>query len=399
MSSDCIGRIVLIVLDSVGIGELPDALDYGDVGSNTLRNIAEELGGLNLPNLESMGLGLIEDIRGLRKNIVPTAFYGKMSEMSKGKDSTTGHWELAGVILDTPFPVFPNGFPRGIIERFKEATGLDVIGNFPASGTEIIKDLGEEHLNTGKPIIYTSADSVFQIAAHEDIIPLSRLYEICQITREILNPYSVLRVIARPFIGKPGSFKRTRARKDYSIPPPGDTILDVLKEAGLPVIGVGKISDIFAGRGLGLAIPTENNLDGIIKTIEAIKYTNKGLIFTNLIDFDMIWGHRKDVKGYANGLKEFDNSLPEILGLLADGDLLIITADHGCDPTTPGTDHSREYVPLLVFNPSYTKGRCLGVRRTFADVGQTIASAFGVNSLENGTSFLKDVLHPDLVRI
>ncbi|KAF0121103.1 MAG: phosphopentomutase, partial [bacterium] len=345
-----------------------------------------------LPNLESMGLGLIEDIKGLRKNIVPTAFYGKMSEMSKGKDSTTGHWELAGVILDTPFPVFPNGFPQGIIEKFKEATGLDVIGNFPASGTEIIKDLGEEHLNTGKPIIYTSADSVFQIATHEDIIPLSRLYEICQVTREILNPYSVLRVIARPFIGKPGSFKRTRARKDYSIPPPRDTILDVLKEAGLSVIGVGKISDIFAGRGLSLTIPTENNLDGIIKTIEAIKYTNKGLIFTNLIDFDMIWGHRKDVKGYANGLKEFDNSLPEILGLLADGDLLIITADHGCDPTTPGTDHSREYVPLLVFNPSCPKGRCLGVRRTFADVGQTIASVFGVNSLENGTSFLKDII-------
>ena len=392
MSSICIKRIVLIILDSVGIGELPDALDYGDVGSNTLKNIAEELGGLNLPNLESMGLGLIEDIKGLRKNIVPTAFYGKMSEMSKGKDSTTGHWELAGVILDTPFPVFPNGFPQGIIEKFKEATGLDVIGNFPASGTEIIKDLGEEHLNTGKPIIYTSADSVFQIATHEDIIPLSRLYEICQVTREILNPYSVLRVIARPFIGKPGSFKRTRARKDYSIPPPRDTILDVLKEAGLSVIGVGKISDIFAGRGLSLTIPTENNLDGIIKTIEAIKYTNKGLIFTNLIDFDMIWGHRKDVKGYANGLKEFDNSLPEILGLLADGDLLIITADHGCDPTTPGTDHSREYVPLLVFNPSCPKGRCLGVRRTFADVGQTIASVFGVNSLENGTSFLKDII-------
>ena len=392
MSSICIKRIVLIILDSVGIGELPDALDYGDVGSNTLKNIAEELGGLNLPNLESMGLGLIEDIKGLRKNIVPTAFYGKMSEMSKGKDSTTGHWELAGVILDTPFPVFPNGFPQGIIEKFKEATGLDVIGNFPASGTEIIKDLGEEHLNTGKPIIYTSADSVFQIATHEDIIPLSRLYEICQVTREILNPYSVLRVIARPFIGKPGSFKRTRARKDYSILPPRDTILDVLKEAGLSVIGVGKISDIFAGRGLSLTIPTENNLDGIIKTIEAIKYTNKGLIFTNLIDFDMIWGHRKDVKGYANGLKEFDNSLPEILGLLADGDLLIITADHGCDPTTPGTDHSREYVPLLVFNPSCPKGRCLGVRRTFADVGQTIASVFGVNSLENGTSFLKDII-------
>lgn len=393
MSSICIKRIVLIVLDSVGIGELPDALDYGDVGSNTLKNIAEELGGLNLPNLESMGLGLIEDIRGLRNNIVPTAFYGKMSERSKGKDSTTGHWELAGVIPDTPFPVFPNGFPQGIIEKFKEATGLDVIGNFPASGTEIIKDLGEEHLNTGKPIIYTSADSVFQIAAHEDIIPLSRLYEICQVTREILNPYGVLRVIARPFIGRPGSFKRTRARKDYSIPPSGDTILDILKEAGLPVIGVGKISDIFAGRGLSQTIPTENNLDGIIRTIEAIKCTKKGLIFTNLIDFDMIWGHRKDVKGYADGLKEFDNSLPEILGLLADGDLLIITADHGCDPTTPGTDHSREYVPLLVFNPSCSEGRDLGVRSTFADVGQTIASAFGVNSLENGRSFLKEVIY------
>ncbi|MFH2011183.1 MAG: phosphopentomutase [Pseudomonadota bacterium] len=393
MSKNCIKRIVLIILDSVGIGELPDALDYGDVGSNTLKNIAEEMGGLDLPNLESMGLGLIENIEGLANNIVPTASYGKISEISKGKDSTTGHWELAGVILDTPFPVFPNGFPGEIIEKFKDATGLDVIGNFPASGTEIIKDLGDEHLKTGKPIIYTSADSVFQIAAHEDVIPLSNLYEICKITREILNPYKVLRVIARPFIGEPGSFKRTRARKDYSIPPPGNTILDVLKEAGLPVIGVGKISDIFAGRGLSTTIPTENNLDGIIKTIEAIKHTDKGLIFTNLIDFDMIWGHRKDVKGYANGLKEFDNSLPEILSLLTDGDLLIITADHGCDPTTPGTDHSREYTPLLVLNPSCSKGNNLGIRRTFADVGQTIASAFCLNPLENGTSFLEEVIY------
>jgi phosphopentomutase len=385
MSSGDIKRLIIIVLDSVGIGELPDAPDYGDSGSNTLKNIAEELGGLDLPNLESMGLGLIENIKGIRRNIVPSAFFGKMSEMSKGKDSTIGHWELSGVILDSPFPVFPDGFPEEIVDKFKKATGLGVIGNFPASGTEIVEDLGEEHLRTGKLIVYTSADSVFQIAAHGDIIPLDRLYEICQIAREILDPYRVLRVIARPFVGKPGDFRRTRARKDYSMPPPGDTVLEILKKAGLPVIGIGKTNDIFAGRGLTRSIPTEDNLDGIIKTIAEVKRSSNGLIFTNLIDFDMIWGHRKDVEGYAQG----------ILSLLTDGDLLIITADHGCDPTTPGTDHTREYVPLLVFNPSCTKGRDLGIRRTFADVGQTVASALGVNPLENGTSFLKEVLCPD----
>ena len=390
MSLNKVKRVVLIVLDSVGIGELPDAGDYGDGGSHTLRNIAEELGGINLPILESMGLGLIEDIKGLRKDINPTASFGKMSEVSKGKDSTIGHWELSGIILDSPFPVFPNGFPEGIIEKFRKATGLDVIGNFPASGTEIIKDMGEEHLKTGKPIIYTSADSVFQIAAHEEIIPLSRLYEICRITREILNPHRVLRVIARPFIGIPGEFKRTMARKDYSIPPPEETILDILRENELPVIGIGKVGDIFRNRGFSQTIPTENNIDGIIKTIEEIKRTKNGLIFTNLIDFDMIWGHRNDIEGYAGGLEEFDNNLSGILDLLSDGDLLIITADHGCDPTTPGTDHSREYVPLLAFNPSCTKGRDLGVRHTFADVGQTIASAFGVKPVENGTSFLEE---------
>ncbi|MFH1624228.1 MAG: phosphopentomutase, partial [Pseudomonadota bacterium] len=366
-----------------------------DSGSNTLKNIAEELGGLDLPNLESMGLGLIENIKGIRRNIVPSAFFGKMSEMSKGKDSTIGHWELSGVILDSPFPVFPDGFPEEIVDKFKKATGLGVIGNFPASGTEIVEDLGEEHLRTGKLIVYTSADSVFQIAAHGDIIPLDRLYEICQIAREILDPYRVLRVIARPFVGKPGDFRRTRARKDYSMPPPGDTVLEILKKAGLPVIGIGKTNDIFAGRGLTRSIPTEDNLDGIIKTIAEVKRSSNGLIFTNLIDFDMIWGHRKDVEGYAQGLEQFDSRLPEILSLLTDGDLLIITADHGCDPTTPGTDHTREYVPLLVFNPSCTKGRDLGIRRTFADVGQTVASALGVNPLENGTSFLKEVLRPD----
>lgn len=392
MSLNGVKRVILIVLDSVGIGELPDAEDYGDRGSNTLKNIARELGGLDLPNLESMGLGLIEDIKGLRRDVTPIASFGKMSEASRGKDTTTGHWELCGVILDSPFPVFTNGFPQEVIEKFKEATGLDVIGNFPASGTEIINDLGEEHIKTGNPIIYTSADSVFQIAAHEDIIPLSSLYEICRITREILNPYQVLRVIARPFIGQPGDFRRTRARKDYSIPPPGDTILDILKRAELPTTGIGKIGDIFANRGLSLIIPTENNRDGIIKTATEIKRTSKGLIFTNLIDFDMVWGHRNDIEGYAGGLMEFDSNLTEILDLLMDGDLLIITADHGCDPTTPGTDHSREYVPLLVFNPSAPKGKDLGVRYTFADVGQTIASAFGVNPLENGKSFLDEVM-------
>ncbi len=384
-------RVILIVLDSVGIGELPDAEDYNDLGSNTLKNIAEELGGLTLPNLEAMGIGLIEDIKGLKKDIIPTAFFGQMAEASKGKDSTIGHWELAGIIMDVPYPVFPDGFPQAIIEKFKEATGFDAIGNIPASGTKIIEELGEEHIRTGKPIIYTSSDSVFQIAAHKDVIPLSKLYDICETARKILDPYRVLRVIARPFIGKPGDFQRTKERRDYSIPPPCDTILDLIKRAGLPVIGIGKIGDIFANRGLTLTIPTENNLDGINKTLKEIKRVKEGLIFTNLIDFDMLWGHRNDVRGYARGLKEFDDSLPEILDLLTEDDLLIITADHGCDPTRPGTDHSREYVPLLVFNPSHSCGSHLGIRHTFADVGQTIASAFGVNPILNGKSFFEEI--------
>ena len=273
------------------------------------------------------------------------------------------------------------------MEKVKEATGLNFLGNIAASGTEIIKSLGEEHLKTGKPIIYTSADSVFQVAAHEDVIPLHRLYEICRIAREILNPYNVLRVIARPFVGEPGVFRRTRARKDYSIPPPGKTVLDMAKENKLSVLGIGKVGDIFANRGLSRVVPTENNLDGIIKTKEEIQRIDKGMIFTNLIDFDMVWGHRNDVRGYAMGLEEFDRELPGILELLTERDLLILTADHGCDPTTPGTDHSREYVPLLVFNPSWEKGRNLGVRKTFADVGQTITSVLGLPSLDNGTSF------------
>lgn len=392
MSKGAKRRVILIVLDSVGIGELPDAEDYNDLGSNTLKNIAEELGGLTLPNLEAMGMGLIEDIKGLRNDIIPTAFYGKMAEASKGKDSTIGHWELAGVIVDSPFPVFPHGFPQVIIEKIKEATGCDVIGNIPASGTKIIEDLGEEHIRTGKPIIYTSSDSVFQIAAHKDVIPLSKLYDICETARKILDPYRVLRVIARPFIGKPGDFQRTKERRDYSIPPPRDTILDCIKKAGLPVIGIGKIGDIFANRGLTHTIPTENNLDGLKKTLKEITCIKEGLIITNLIDFDMIWGHRNDVIGYARGLKEFDDNLPELLGVLTEHDLLIITADHGCDPTSPGTDHTREYVPLLVFNPSHRCGGHLGTRQTFADVGQTIASAFGLNSIENGRSFFEEIM-------
>ncbi|MDY7030910.1 MAG: phosphopentomutase [Thermodesulfobacteriota bacterium] len=384
-----IERVILITLDSVGIGELPDAEEYGDKGCNTLKNIADEMGGLELPNLEFMGLGLIENIKGLQRNIIPKAFFGKMLEASKGKDSNIGHWELSGIILDSHFPTFPNGYPDEVMEKFKIATGLDFLGNMAASGTEIIKSLGEEHLKTGKPIIYTSADSVFQIAAHEDMIPLSQLYDICRTAREILNPYRVLRVIARPFVGEPGNFRRTRARKDYSIPPPGKTVLDVIKENELPVIGIGKVGDIFANKGLSRIIPTENNLDGIVKTKKEMKGTKKGLIFTNLIDFDMIWGHRNDVNGYADGLKEFDVELPGILELLTEKDLLILTADHGCDPTTPGTDHSREYVPLLVYNPSCTKGSCLGVRQTFADVGQTITSALGLTPLDNGKSFFE----------
>lgn len=381
-------RILLLVLDSLGIGELPDANEYGDKGSNTMAHISYAVD-LGLPNLEKMGLGLLGDFRGIRRASRPSASYGVMSERSKGKDTTTGHWEMMGIILEEPFPTYPKGFPEDIIDSFKKAIGADILGNIPASGTEIIKDLGEEHLRTGKPIVYTSADSVFQIAAHEEIIQPEKLYDICKIARRILvSPHNVSRVIARPFVGSPGSFTRTSNRRDFSVDPPKSTLLDKMKEAGLEVVGIGKIEDLFAGRGITKAIHIKDNMDGVDQMINQIDNADAGIIFTNLVDFDTLYGHRNDPAGYAKALAEFDKRLPEIIAAMREEDLLIITADHGNDPTTPSTDHSREYVPLLVYGKGIKAGVDLGTRKTFADIGQTIAEIFKMERLEAGESFL-----------
>lgn len=387
-----INTVTLIVLDSVGIGELPDAGSYGDAGSNTIANTAKAVGGLHMPNAALLGLGNITEIKGISPAGSPAAAYGKMAEQSAGKDTTTGHWELAGLILPEPFPVYPGGFPEEIIKEFEKRIGRNVIGNTVASGTEIINELGEEHLRTGNPIVYTSADSVFQVAAHESIIQVEDLYKMCRKAREILTgKHGVGRVIARPFTGKPGNFKRTARRKDFSLPPPQETVLDLLKKKGTAVTAVGKIEDIFAGRGITNAIHTQNNADGVDKTLECMRRARGGLIFTNLVDFDMLYGHRNDPEGYASALEEFDRRLPEIESALADDGILIITADHGCDPTTDSTDHSREYVPLLVFGKHVKAGVDLGIRRTFADVAATIGEIFGVKA-PNGESFAGNIL-------
>jgi len=387
-----IKRVVLIVLDSCGVGELPDAFKYGDQGSNTLSNTAKAVDGLHLPNLQRLGLGNIASISGVEPQKEPLASYGKMAEVSPGKDSTTGHWEMTGVILKTPFPVYPNGFPDELIKGFEKAIGTEVLGNKPASGTEIIKELGEEHLRTSKPIVYTSADSVFQIAAHEEKIPVPRLYEICQIARELLTgENAVARVIARPFVGKPGSFKRTDRRKDFSLPPPEETILDILQKKGVKVVGIGKIQDLFAGRGITRSIHTVDNQDAMDKLTQTLKEEKEGLIFINLVDFDMVWGHRNDVQGFAKGLEDFDRGLEEVLDLLQTYDVLIITADHGCDPTTPSTDHSREYVPLLVFGEKLKKSVNLGTRISFSDVSATLADIFELQGTGKGESFWREI--------
>jgi len=349
-------RAVIIVLDSLGIGELPDAHKYGDSGSNTLGNIVKSIRGFRLPNLEKLGISNIEDVDYLPENPNPEASFGRMAEKSAGKDTITGHWEISGIILDKPFPVYPDGFPPEIINEFERLTGTKVLGNIAASGTEIIKKLGKKHIETGYPIVYTSADSVFQIAANEDVIPVERLYEICQIARDILKgEHAVGRVIARPFIGTEGNFVRTDRRRDFSLAPPKKTLLDYISDNGYHVKAVGKIKDIFANKGITQSVHTHNNLDGIERTIEFINENFAGLIFTNLVDYDMLYGHRNDVRGYANALIEFDNKLPEILNSLKDDDILFITADHGCDPTTPSTDHSREYVPLIVYGKNLKK--------------------------------------------
>ncbi len=390
-----VDRFIVIVLDSVGVGELPDAADFGDVGSHTLGNTARAVGGLNLPHLEKMGLANIALVGGMLPQTKPTAAYGKMAEISAGKDTTTGHWELMGLYLEQPFPTYPDGFPPEVMEAFAEKIGRGWLGNYPASGTAIIETLGEEHMRTGQPIVYTSADSVFQIAAHEEVIPVDELYEICRTAREILRgEQEVSRVIARPFVGSPGSFERTANRHDFSVKPPQPTTLDFLKEAGLMVYAVGKIEDIFAGQGITQAVHTANNMDGVDKTLAAIRASReqRGLIFTNLVDFDAKFGHRNNPQGYANALVEFDQRLPEILEALTDRDVLVITADHGNDPTTASTDHAREYVPILIIGAPVKPGVNIGIRSTFADLGATIADTLGTNLPSAGTSFKSSIL-------
>jgi phosphopentomutase len=380
-------RIILIVLDSVGIGELPDAAAYGDEGSDTLGNI-NRLRSCRLPNLVRLGLANIHPIPNLAPAERPIGAYGKAALASKGKDTTTGHWEMAGIILETPFPTYPNGFPADVMRAFETAIGRRTLGNYATSGTEIIQVLGAKHMRTGFPIVYTSADSVFQIAAHEDVIPLEELYRICETARGILQgEHRVGRVIARPFVGEAGGFHRTAHRRDYAVEPPDGMLLDCLTARGVFTYGVGKIHDIFCGRGLSGYTKIENNADGIEKTLEAMEQYPEGLLFTNLVDFDMLYGHRNDVEGYARALEEFDVQLETLMGKMRPDDLLLITADHGCDPTTPSTDHSREYVPLLAYGPQARVGLDLGVRASLADLGQTIAENFGVR-LPHGTSFL-----------
>ena len=383
-------NFIIIVLDGTGAGELPDAGKYGDAGSNTLGNMANAVGGLDLPNLQKMGLGNIIPIKGMKPHAKPLASYGKMAEVSNGKDSTTGHWELGGVKVEFDFAYYPDGFPEKLIAKFLKATGLKgILGNKAASGTEIIKELGEEHIKTGFPIVYTSADSVFQIAAHEEVIPLDRLYEICTIAREkvLIKKDTVGRVIARPFIGSPGNFTRTTNRRDFSIDPVSDTILDVLSDAGIDTIAVGKINDLFNYRGIKRKEKTKSNVEGIQKIISISKEVKNSLIFANLVDFDVYFGHRNDPVGFYGALKEFDEKLPSILDCLDETDAMIITADHGNDPTSVSTDHSREYVPLLFYRKN-KEGKNLGTRSTYSDAAQTVAHFFKINNGLQGTSFL-----------
>jgi len=381
-------RIILIILDGVGVGCLPDAEAYGDEGAHSLLHCAQAVGPLSLPHLEGMGLGLIDDIPGVRPVDHPSAGYGKMAERSPGKDTTTGHWEIAGLTLSRPFPTFPDGFPEEILGPFIREIGRGALGNVAASGTEIIESLGREHLATGHPIVYTSADSVFQIATHVDVVPLAELYRMCEIARRITEPFNVCRVIARPFHGDPGSFVRLPERRDYSLEPFGTTVLDRLVERGDMVYGVGKIDDIFGGRGVRRCIHTVDNDDGMHRILEACAELEEGLIFANLIDFDMRYGHRRDPEGYARSLEAFDAFLPDLNSAIGDRDLLIITADHGNDPTWSGTDHTREYVPLIAMRPGQRSGVDLGTRETFADVGAVISEALALPPARVGSSFL-----------
>ena len=378
------------MLDSVGCGELPDASVYGDQGSNTLGNIARAIA-LRIPTLRSLGLGRIVDI-GDGHSADRTKAYGRMAESSAGKDSVTGHWEMMGIVLSHPFATFPDGFPADTIETFEERIGRRTLGNVVASGTEIIDRLGAEHVKTGWPIVYTSADSVFQIAAHEDVIPVADLYRMCEIAFELVAPMNVGRVIARPFVGAAGAFLRTANRHDYALTPPRDTLLDFLTRQAIPVVSIGKVRDLFAGRGIVQAIPTKSDSEGVDQLLNVIRSDGAGLVFINLVDFDTLYGHRNDVEGYASNLERFDERLAEVLAALRETDLLIITADHGNDPTTPSTDHSREHVPILLTGARVRTGVNLGTRSTFADLGQTLAANFGVGPLACGVSFLEEIV-------
>jgi phosphopentomutase len=383
-------RVLVLVCDSFGVGDAPDAEAYGDAGSDTLGNCSRAVGGIDAPNLEALGLGLLTTIEGVAPRAERGSAHGRLTEASAGKDTTTGHWEMMGIVLDRPFPLYPNGFPREVIEPFEERIGRKVLGNVPASGTEIIAELGEEHLRTGRPIVYTSGDSVFQIATHKRVVPLETLYEWCRIARGILaGPHNVGRVIARPFDGEPGAFVRTPERRDFSVAPPGPTVLDGLLEAGVPVFGVGKIQDIFAGRGMTEAAYSDSNDHGVDLTLGYLRRPAPALVFTNLVDFDSKYGHRNDPDGYARAIEALDRRLPELVGAL-DGGVLFLTGDHGCDPTTPSTDHSRERTPLLVAGiPGGPHD--VGARQTFADLGATVADVLGVPWDLDGVSFASEV--------
>lgn len=388
------GRVFLVVLDGVGIGELPDAKLYGDEGSNTLGNIAEQVDGLDLPFLGSLGLGNITQIKGVPAMAQAKGAYGKMAEASPGKDTITGHWEMAGVVLTRPFPVYPNGFPEGLIQAFEKEIGRKVLGNKTASGTEILEELGEEHLATGAPIVYTSADSVLQIAAHEEVIPVEELYRICTIARRLLSgEHQVARVIARPFLGILGSFKRTTRRKDFSVEPPEETVLDRLVAKGITTVGVGKIEDIFSNRGLVASYHTVDNLSTLDKLLFlAEDLTGPALVFANCVDFDSLYGHRNDLSGFGRALTEVDLYLQKLVAGFKPEDLLVVTADHGCDPTTPSTDHSREYVPLLITGTPVRKGVDLGIRASFADLAATLAELFALTDWPKGKSFYHEIM-------
>lgn len=386
-------RIFLIVMDSVGIGESPDADKFGDKGADTLGHIAERMNGLNMPNMGKLGLSNIREIKGIEKAAKPLAYYTKMMEASNGKDTMTGHWEIMGLNIQTPFRVFPDGFPDELLSELEERTGRKIIGNKPASGTEILDELGEEHMKSGALIVYTSADSVLQIAAHEEIIPIEEQYKICKIARELTldEKYMVGRVIARPFLGEPGNFKRTANRHDYALKPFDRTVMSEMKDAGLDVIAIGKISDIYDGEGVTQSLRTISNMDGMDKLVQTLDMDFTGMSFLNLVDFDALFGHRRDPEGYGNALEEYDARLPEVFAKMKDDDLLIITADHGNDPVAPGTDHTREYVPLIVYSKTMPEGKELPIRETFADIGATVAENFKVKMPNFGRSFLQEL--------